>query len=165
MRVFFGAVVGAIVVFVWGWVAWAGIDLYGFAIKGMPNEEIAVPALQANLPESGAYYFPAMPGDMKDKAAMDAYAAKHQAGPIGMVLFRKQGAPPMHWSVMARGYAMYLAAALVMAAMMNALRLKTTAFRLGFVMLMAGFAMLMLLMVTVIYNDLTRVEWLRRLLG
>lgn len=32
-------------------------------------------------------------------------------------------------------------------------------------MLMAGFAMLMLLMVTVIYNDLTRVEWLRRLLG
>ena len=83
MRVFFGAVVGAIVVFVWGWVAWAGIDLYGFAIKGMPNEEIAVPALQANLPESGAYYFPAMPGDMKDKAAMDAYAAKHQAGPIG----------------------------------------------------------------------------------
>ena len=100
MRVFFGAVVGAIVVFVWGWVAWAGIDLYGFAIKGMPNEEIAVPALQANLPESGAYYFPAMPGDMKDKAAMDAYAAKHQAGPIGMVLFRKQGAPPMNWNWM-----------------------------------------------------------------
>ena len=32
-------------------------------------------------------------------------------------------------------------------------------------MLMAGFAMLMVLMVTVIYNDLTRVEWLRRLLG
>lgn len=32
-------------------------------------------------------------------------------------------------------------------------------------MLMAGFAMLMALMVTVIYNDLTRVEWLRRLLG
>ena len=32
-------------------------------------------------------------------------------------------------------------------------------------MLMAGFAMLMLLMVTVIYNDLTRVEWLRRLFG
>ncbi len=32
-------------------------------------------------------------------------------------------------------------------------------------MLMAGFAMLMVLMVTVIYNDLTRVEWLQRLLG
>lgn len=32
-------------------------------------------------------------------------------------------------------------------------------------MLMAGFAMLMILMVTVIYNDLTRVEWLRRLFG
>jgi regulator of sigma E protease len=32
-------------------------------------------------------------------------------------------------------------------------------------MLMAGFAMLMALMVTVIYNDLTRVEWLQRLLG
>ncbi len=32
-------------------------------------------------------------------------------------------------------------------------------------MLMAGFAVLMLLMVTVIYNDLTRVEWLGRLLG
>lgn len=32
-------------------------------------------------------------------------------------------------------------------------------------MLMAGFAMLMALMVTVIYNDLTRVEWLGRLIG
>jgi regulator of sigma E protease len=32
-------------------------------------------------------------------------------------------------------------------------------------MLMAGFAMLMVLMVTVIYNDLTRVEWLGRLLS
>ena len=32
-------------------------------------------------------------------------------------------------------------------------------------MLMAGFAMLMLLMVTVIYNDLRRVEWLSRLLS
>ena len=32
-------------------------------------------------------------------------------------------------------------------------------------MLMAGFAVLMLLMVTVIYNDLTRVEWLGRLLS
>jgi regulator of sigma E protease len=31
-------------------------------------------------------------------------------------------------------------------------------------MLMAGFAVLMLLMVTVIYNDLSRVEWLSRLL-
>ena len=30
-------------------------------------------------------------------------------------------------------------------------------------MLMAGFAVLMVLMVTVIYNDLTRVEWLSRL--
>ena len=32
-------------------------------------------------------------------------------------------------------------------------------------MLMAGFAMLMALMVTVINNDLTRVEWLGRLMG
>lgn len=32
-------------------------------------------------------------------------------------------------------------------------------------MLMAGFAVLMMLMVTVIYNDLTRVEWLSRLLS
>jgi regulator of sigma E protease len=32
-------------------------------------------------------------------------------------------------------------------------------------MLMAGFALLMVLMVTVIYNDLTRVEWLGRLLS
>lgn len=32
-------------------------------------------------------------------------------------------------------------------------------------MLMAGFAVLMVLMVTVIYNDLTRVEWLSRLLS
>jgi regulator of sigma E protease len=32
-------------------------------------------------------------------------------------------------------------------------------------MLMAGFAVLMVLMVTVIFNDLRRVEWLSRLLS
>jgi hypothetical protein len=31
-------------------------------------------------------------------------------------------------------------------------------------MLMAGFAVLMTLMVTVIYNDLTRVAWIERLM-
>ena len=31
-------------------------------------------------------------------------------------------------------------------------------------MLMAGFAMLMLLMVTVIYNDLTRIPWIENLM-
>jgi hypothetical protein len=31
-------------------------------------------------------------------------------------------------------------------------------------MLMAGFAVLMMLMVTVIYNDLTRVAWIERLM-
>jgi regulator of sigma E protease len=31
-------------------------------------------------------------------------------------------------------------------------------------MLMAGFMVLMVLMVTVIYNDLTRIEWIERLM-
>ena len=31
-------------------------------------------------------------------------------------------------------------------------------------MLLAGFVLLMLLMVTVIYNDLTRIQWVERLM-
>ena len=31
-------------------------------------------------------------------------------------------------------------------------------------MLLAGFVLLLMLMVTVIYNDLTRVEWIERLM-
>jgi len=31
-------------------------------------------------------------------------------------------------------------------------------------MLMAGFAVLMMLMVTVIYNDLTRIQWIQKLM-
>ena len=92
--------------------------------------------------QTGAYVFPAEPSNMNDKAAMDAYAAKHRAGPIGMVMFRAQGIEPMHWSMMVRGYLVFFVAAMLMSCVMVAGKMRTFGLRLGFAIIMAAFAVM-----------------------
>lgn len=142
MRVFYGALLGAIVVFVWGFVAWAALDVYSFAFKPFSNEEAVAAALKAGASESGAYVIPAMPTDRHDKAGMDAFEQKQAAGPLALVLYRKMGAPAMDWRVLVRGFSIYLAAGLVLGVLLNALQLRSTATRLAFVILMVSFGLL-----------------------
>ena len=139
-RIFIASIVGAVVVWVWGFVAWGLLDLYKPAMQSMPNADIVVPALKANVPQTGAYYFPPMPSDHNDQAAMDAWAAQHKAGPIGMLMYRAEGAPPMDWRVMARGFCIYFVSAMLLSCVMLAAQLRSFALRLAFVIIAAAFA-------------------------
>jgi hypothetical protein len=139
-RVFIASIVGAIVVFTWGFIAWAVLDLYKPAIEGLPNADVVIPVLKANVPQTGAYFFPPEPIDRSDTAAMEAYGARHRAGPIGMLMYCANGAEPMHWTVMARGFCIYFVASMLLSCVIMAAQLRSFALRFAFVIIAAAFA-------------------------
>lgn len=128
MRILVSSAVGALVVFCWGAISWAALDLWGDAAGQVTAEQEAgmVEALDAVLDETGVYFTPAMPEHAADASpearqqAMDAWTARHRQGPIAMVVFQQEGFEPMAPSIMAMGVAMDFVAALLVAVVMVA---------------------------------------------
>ncbi len=86
-RTLLAGVLGGVILLVWGMLAWMLTPLHKDTVLNLPNEEAVVSALQATLPQQGVYYFPGMPKDQSDKAAMDAYTERYRRGPMGMVVY------------------------------------------------------------------------------
>jgi hypothetical protein len=53
-RIFIGSIVGALVVFIWGFLSWGVLGLYKNSISSMPNADVVVPALKTNVGKTGA---------------------------------------------------------------------------------------------------------------
>ncbi len=105
-RVIIASIVGGIVFFAWGFAFWpGGINKAFDGLKPLPAEAAVVEGLDLALDETGVYYFPEMPADMSDEVAMEAYAERHQAGPIGKVIYRQEGLPAMSPMVFVKGIA------------------------------------------------------------
>lgn len=94
MKVLISAVLGGVLMFAWGAAAHMATPLGHMGWKPLPGEMLALPALNAAVPESGLYMFPgADPEDMKDEAKMAARDKKVLEGPSGvLVLTKKDGA-------------------------------------------------------------------------
>lgn len=113
-RTLLGGVLGGFILLVWGVLAWMILPIHKDTIKNLPNEEAVVAALQSTS-EQGVYYFPAMPQNSSDKAAMDAYTERYRRGPMGMIVFDPKGADPMMVSNIIVGLLIYILAAVVAA--------------------------------------------------
>jgi hypothetical protein len=92
--------VAAIVMFIWGGLAHMVLGLGETGIKELPNEEAVITALQANLTEPGFYFFPGLGmtpemGKEEQKAAMEKWAARYQAGPNGILVYHPVGEQAM----------------------------------------------------------------------
>ncbi|GJM18702.1 MAG: hypothetical protein DHS20C14_09150 [Phycisphaeraceae bacterium] len=106
LRVIIAAIVGGIIYFAWGFVFWPlGVSNAFDGLHPVPNEAVTVAGLDAQLDTTGMYYFPEMPTDPADEAAMTAYSERHEAGPIGMVMFRQEGTAPMAPVIFVQGIA------------------------------------------------------------
>jgi hypothetical protein len=112
-RTLLAGVLGGVILLVWGMLAWMLTPLHKDTILNLPNEEAVVSALQATPAPQGVYYFPAMPKDQSDKAAMDAYTERYRRGPMGMVVYDPRGGDPMMVSNMIVGLLIYILSALV----------------------------------------------------
>lgn len=148
-RVLLATLIGAIIVFMWGFVSWAALQLYQDAFPSLPNESAVTAMLNENLPESGAYIFPGMPEHTPDmteaeqNAVFAEWEARHERGPIGMILFHKPGAPAMAPTVLLGGFSAHLIAALLMSIILLVARQPSFFARYTIAVLMAIFAVTM----------------------
>ncbi len=148
-RVILGSILTALVVFIWGAVAWTVLQPYNDAFLQMSDEAAVSAVLNEQLPESGAYFLPPMPVDApnateEEKAAtMDAFVARHERGPLGLILFHKSGEPLMEPMLLVRGFAIQAGAAFLMALALSIARVPSFFGRYGIVLLMALFAVTM----------------------
>jgi hypothetical protein len=141
-RIFIGSIVGALVVFVWGFLSWEVLGLYDKSITSMPNADVVVPVLKTNVGQTGAYFFPPMPENQADPAAMTAWEEQHKAGPIGMLMYRAEGSATMDMMTMVRGFCIYFVASMLLSCVMMAAQLRNFILRMAFVIIAAAFAVM-----------------------
>ncbi len=83
-RILISAIVGGIIVFMWGFVSHMVLPIGELGQKILPQEELVVGALKASITEPGLYVFPG--GDADTKVSPEE-EQKYLAGPRGMLLY------------------------------------------------------------------------------
>lgn len=137
-RMLLGAIVGAVVLFVWGGIFWAVLPLGQRVVAPLPNEDAAMASLQETPLKSGVYYAPYP----EDPTTMDpAYLERHKRGPIAMIFYRAGGVDPTDPLYYVKGFLYFLIAALVAAVLLvqAAPRLETYLKRAFFVLILGLF--------------------------
>jgi hypothetical protein len=128
MRHLLAAFLAAIAMFMWGFTAWAALDLYKFAFPtvGTSSESAIVSTLATELPEDGAYFVPHVPAgygqgteDPAKQAEFDSFETRMRTGPTALILFHKGGSEPMDPMEFVRGFAVEFVSALLMACVLS----------------------------------------------
>lgn len=94
MKKLLAAVVGALIVFVWSFVAHVLLPLGMVGVDPLPDEEAVVEVLRDTIAEPGLYYFPAYPHDATEEQEAE-FTARHEAGPLGTLVYQPGGKPAM----------------------------------------------------------------------
>jgi hypothetical protein len=93
MRVLVAALMGGIVMFIWGAVAHMALPLGEVGMRQPVAEDTVLASLRPGLGEQGGVFvLPSVaPDKMHDKAAMDAYSAKAKVSPYAFLIYLPQG--------------------------------------------------------------------------
>ena len=86
-KIVIAALVGGLIVFVWGALAHMLTPLGTMGISNLPNEDTVLASLRANVPASGMYWFPGERPDQKE------WEAKMKEGPSGLLIYTAGGGP------------------------------------------------------------------------
>jgi hypothetical protein len=86
------AVLGGVAFFLWNFVAHDVLPLGTTGIKPVPNEDVLMGAMKANLPEHGLYFFPGLdiPANAtsaQKSQAMETRIHKVETGPSGFLVY------------------------------------------------------------------------------
>lgn len=90
MRVIVAAIVGGLLMFVWGAVAHMMLPFSEKALKPVPNEAMVIEAVRGNITENGVYVVPHVNYAEANDAEKQAYADKIAKGPSGFLVLRMQ---------------------------------------------------------------------------
>jgi hypothetical protein len=99
-RILLTGLVAGIALFVWLAIAHIALPLGRTGISEIPNEDVAMAAMSANIHQPGFYIFPS--GGMlsaktpeEQRAAQELMMKKSSAGPRGILVYHPEGASPM----------------------------------------------------------------------
>lgn len=91
MRVLLAAVVGGVLLFVWGFVAHMLLPFSEKAMKQVPNEAAVIEAVRANVTENGVYFIPYLNYAKASAEEQQAHADRIANGPSGLLVLRTGG--------------------------------------------------------------------------
>jgi len=151
-----GSIVGAIILFVWSFLAWVILPMHTSTMHPIPNEDAVRAFLKSQLPlpNSAVYTFPHNPEDKNDQAAMNVAMEKWRQGPLGMIFFDPQGADPMMPSQMVVGFIIDLVSCFLAAWFLT----RSTAMTGSYINRVAFFGMLGIFVS--VYNHLIAWNWM-----
>ena len=122
-RIVPAALIAAVVVFAWGFIAHTAVNL--FKVNSFRSAPAIAELMKQDGAEDGVYVIPSMPRDFSDEDASDTkeHKRRHEAGPIAVVFFHRDGDAVMPPAMFAKGFAVSFVACLLLAMLLSMLKL------------------------------------------
>ncbi|MCA9290332.1 MAG: hypothetical protein KDA25_04330 [Phycisphaerales bacterium] len=136
IRFVLAVVVGAVVMFAWNSASWIALGVHDHSVRHLPDEAGFVAGLSDRGLAPGLYTFP-LPSDLDDADAMEAWAARHRAGPVGSLILHR-GVDPMDPVLYAWGFVIGLGVSVVLALVLWTTSIKPYLGRVMLVALLGG---------------------------
>lgn len=92
-KIIIAGIIGGIVITLWGFIAWMGLNFHQDTMKTCPEDEIISHIFVNSLKDEGVYVIPAMP-DAQTEDAQKIWQEKIKSGPIATIFFRPTGGDP-----------------------------------------------------------------------
>jgi hypothetical protein len=95
IRILLAAILGGVIMFVWGAVSHMALPIGEMGLKGAPDNPALLDALRQNLTDHAAYMLPPMDLADESDSAIKAYAERYRAGPRGLIIYDPSGGEMM----------------------------------------------------------------------
>ncbi|MDP2208191.1 MAG: hypothetical protein Q8K98_05365 [Bacteroidota bacterium] len=92
-KIIIAGIIGGIVITLWGFIAWMGLNFHKDTMKSCPEDEIFSHIFVNSMKEEGVYVIPAMP-DSQTEEAQKVWRDKIKSGPIVTIFFHPTGGDP-----------------------------------------------------------------------
>lgn len=138
MKMFLAAVLGAIVMFFWSFVAHTFLPLGETGVSEIPNEATVTAAMQGSIGDKAGFYIFPGPGLAPDatraekEKAMGKMAESYQTKPSGILIYHPPGTPFVFGKKLAIEFATELVQCLIGAFLLTLTRLASYGARAGF---------------------------------
>ena len=121
LRILIAGLVGGLIYFIWGMMAWMALPLHTPTINGLPAESEISQALQDQGLETGVYTIPFLSNEDDWQSPESDFAKAHAAGPIVSIYYQKNGAAPMPTKMLAGGFVIDFVAAALAACLLSSM--------------------------------------------
>jgi hypothetical protein len=127
VRIVLASILGGIALFMWGFMYWVVVSASWSAVRSLPleSETAIVSTLNEHMPADGVYFIPGFTevdpqASPETRETLDqAWRARHEAGPRGMIMYRRAGATPQQPSQFLAGLMLNIASAFFVACMVS----------------------------------------------